>query len=231
MSDSNPTSDLVMMFTDKNGAPVWAESTLSVLTTDPFMAGFIAAPTPSDYSNFFEIQSFNFSMVLSPEDKGTGALSQKGPTSGANGMAPAAQDQFSAWRSATLAQAKDMPFPIEFDNFSFTRVIDGASPGLFAACCNQESFRHAALVRRAAVGALGGAQQNSVGFLRIDFRHVLLTAINWSDGDLVTESVTFICKAMRIRYSRQRPDGQLLPTAEAEWDQQKDGPGNTGGAT
>ena len=230
MSDSSK-SDMVMMFVDKSGAPVWAESTLGVLPGDPLMKGFTAIQSYDDYSSFFEVSTFSFSVALNPQDQGTGALSQQTQTASPSGSAPAAQDQFSAWRSASASDYKSIHFPLEFDSFSFSRVIDGASPIFFAACCNQESFRHVALVKRAAVGMLGGSRMQSVGFLRLDFRDVLLTGINWDDGDLVTESCTFICKAMKVRYSRQMADGQMLPSVEANWDQQKDGSANTSGAT
>lgn len=220
-------SDMVMMFIDRSGSPVWAESTLSVLTSDKLMDGFIAAPTLADYSGFFEISSFNFALQLSPQDQGTSKLSQAAQS--ASGSAPAVQDQFSAWRSASPDQVASMRFPLDFDSFSFSRVIDGASPIFFAACCNQESFLSAALVKRVAVGSVSGSDQQSMGYLRLDFRDVLLTSINWDDGDLVTESCSFICKAMRIRYAPQSPSGAPLPTVEVNWDQKKDGSASAGG--
>ena len=70
----------------------------------------------------------------------------------------------------------------------------------------------------------GGIDRMSVGYLRIDFRDVLLTGLAWDDGDMVTERITFICKAMRLRYKPQRADGSLAsPAPDAVWDQMKDG--------
>ncbi len=220
-------SDVVMKFVMKGSNPVWAESTLDVLKSDPFMEGFTAVSDYDDYSNFFEVTSFNFTIQVKPQDQGVGALSRQGVgPAAAAAPAGAAQDQFSRWRSATRDEYKKIRFPIEFDTFTFTRMIDGASPSFFSACCNQESFESAALVKRVASGLRGGAARESVGFLRIDFRDVLLTGLAWDDGDMITERCTFICKAMRVRYRQQQPDSGLLPATEAVWDQQKDGQAN-----
>ncbi len=58
-----------------------------------------------------------------------------------------------------------------------------------------------------------------MGFLRFDFRDVLMTGIDWDDGDLVSESCTFICRAMRVRYKQQSVTGELPPkhSAQAVW--------------
>lgn len=222
MSDK-PTSDIVMRFVDKNGRPVWAESALGVLKDDPFMEGFDPISSYDDYSNFFEVTTFSFTVAVKPKDEAVSTLSQAPRGSLTSGRSPASTDQFSRWRSATDEDYKKLKFPIEFDEFSFSRVIDGASPAFFSACCNQESFRSATLVRRIATGTRGGAQRQAAGFLRLEFKDVLLTGINWDDGELVTESVTFICKALRVRYRQQTADAGLKKETEAVWDQNRDG--------
>jgi type VI protein secretion system component Hcp len=225
-------SDIVMRFVMKGGGPVWAESTLDVLKEDPLMHGFKPISSYDDYSNFFEVTSFSFAVAVKPKEEGVGALSRGTGTHGANGgNAPAAQDQFSRWRSATEEEYRKIRFPLEFDTFTFTRVIDGASPTFFSACCNQESFESAALVKRVASGVRGGTSRESFGYLRLDFKDVLFTGISWDDGDLVTERCTFICKAMRVRYRQQKADSSLLPAIETVWDQQKDGRADAAGGS
>jgi type VI protein secretion system component Hcp len=213
-------SDIVMMFVDNSGTAVLAESTLDVLKGDPFMAAALIGSTTmprfeaitdyNDYSNFFEVKSFNFNIKLNPRDDSQSKLSGASKSGGAHVVA----DQFSRWRSASNDEVKNIPLPVDFDNFTFTRVIDGASPRFFDACCNQLSFQGAALVKRVAVGgASSTAVQRSVGFLRFDFRDVMLTSVDWDDGDLVTESCTFICKAMRVRYRQQGASGEFKDQA------------------
>jgi type VI protein secretion system component Hcp len=229
MSDTTSKTDILMMFVDRDGGTIWAESTLDVFKGDPLVKGFNAIDDYNDYSNFFEISSFNFSMALNPTDQGTSTLTQASTAMGS--ASPVAQDQFSSWRSANKYD-KPIPYPVEFDTFSFTRVIDAASPIFFHHCTHQHSFRHASLVKRVAVGSAGGKSQQSVGYMRIDFRDVLLTGINWDDGDLVTESVTFICKAMRIRYAKQKDSGGVETSpVEVTWDEAKDGSANSSGAS
>ncbi len=211
---SDTTADIVMKFVYKDNSPVLSESTLDALDSDEMMKDFKPITDYNDYSNFFEVTSFNFTAALRPRDQGVGAFNQQ---QAATGRAPAATDQFFLWRSAGDPEYKSITFPSVIDSFSFTRVIDGASPIFFGACCNQVSFRSAALVRRFGSGLGGGAQRQSAGFLRMDFKDVLLISVNWSDGALVTESCTFICKAMRLRYRQQNPDSSLLPSIEAFW--------------
>ena len=223
-----------MMFTNKDNSPVLAESTLGVLKGDPLMENFESIKRYSDYSNFFEVTDFSFSVALKPQDEGVGALSQhasQANSGGGGGRAPAANDQFSRWRSAKNDEYKKIRFPIEFDVFNFERVIDGASPLFFSACCNQESFKSAVLVKRVSTGLHGGGERQSEGFLRLEFRDVFLTGIDWDDGDLVKEKITFICKAMRMRYRQQTMAGGFGAEIETIWDQDKDGTSNTSKTT
>ena len=65
------------------------------------------------------------------------------------------------------------------------------------------------LVKRISQGDQGGVARPSAAYLRIDFTKVLITGINWDDGDLVTESCEFICQGMKISYRRQKTDGTV----------------------
>ena len=158
-------ADMVMKFVMKGGGPVWGESTLDVLKEDPLMHGFKAISSYDDYSNFFEVTAFSFAVQVKPHEEGVGALSRNTGAHGANGgRAAAAQDQFSRWRSATEDEYKKIHFPLEFDTFTFSRVIDGASPTFFSACCNQESFERASLVKR---GLERRARRNVAAIVRV----------------------------------------------------------------
>ena len=108
---------------------------------------------------------------------------------------------------------------MEFNAFSFTRLLDAASMPFFNCCCNSVSFKSAALVKRLSVGVVGDNRMRPMGFLRFDFRDVLLTGVNWDDGDLVSESCTFICRAMRVRYKQQDVKGTVPSkwTSQAVW--------------
>jgi len=67
--------------------------------------------------------------------------------------------------------------------FSFTRMIDRASPLLFENCANSISFASATLVKRKVTGQTLALQ----AFLRMDFKDVLIVGISWDDGDILKE--------------------------------------------
>jgi type VI protein secretion system component Hcp len=230
MADA-PKSDLVMKFVLKApgsgspgqpGGPVYAEAVIDVVKSDEFMKGF----TPADYqyySNFFEVQTFDFSIAVKPEDESTGpgaAATQGMPTVG---PPAAAKDQYSRWRSAKEGEYEKIFYPIDFETFTFTRIIDSASPIFFQACCTQQTFYSATLVKCVASVRSNDQVRMALGYLRFDFKDVLLTGFSWSDGELVTETCTFICKSMKIRYKAQSADSALKAAIEIDWDQQRDG--------
>ena len=232
MSDK-VTYDIVMLFQDKDGNPVLAESALGVLKEDRFMDGFnpIGDRNYDEYSNFFEVKTFNFKLSVKPDDQEVGALAGRGGAADAKhvsypGRAPAAGDQFSRWRSAKDNEYKDISFPILFDEFTFTRIIDGASPIFFSSCLNQKDFKKAILVRRVATGLRGGAERMGAGFLRLEFEDIRLISIDWDDGELVEETVTFICKDFRVKYRQQQADSKLLKASESHWNQTRNGMAN-----
>lgn len=200
-------ADLLMKFTDKGGNPVWAECRLDVSEGDTFMKDFDATSTSEEYSPYFEVKSFDFAIAVRPQDKGVGAISKQAASAG--GRASAASDEFLRWRSAKEEEYQDIHFPVEFNAFSFSRLLDAASMPFFTACCNSASFKSATLVKRVSVGTAEGNAVRPMAFLRFEFRDVLLTGVNWDDGELVTEKCTFICRAMRVQYKQQDANGSL----------------------
>lgn len=219
--------DIAMKFSDEHGFPVYAESTLAVHPDDKLMEGFKAITDYHQYSNFFEVQSFDFSMSLEPEE--AAAEKEKAAASSSakkrpEGSSAASGDPFQRWRSAKDDdEARKMKFKLNFDSFRFTRVIDGASPSFFQYCSRQTSFKDAALVKRVAIGMTGGHQRQSLTFLRFDFKDVLLKSVKWNDGELVTETCEFVCNSLTFKYRQQKASGELSsPTKETKWDRNLD---------
>jgi type VI protein secretion system component Hcp len=64
--------------------------------------------------------------------------------------------------------------------------------------------------------ALTGLQ----GYFRIDFTDVLLTDLDWDDGDTIKETAKFVCRQIQIQYRKQNWDGRLSPAATASFDYQ-----------
>lgn len=200
-------ADLMMSFRPTAGSYVEAESTLDVASTDNFLSDYETAPSQAYYSSFFEVASFDFTMNVKSKDDAVGALSRQ-PQAVTGRPSPQAE-AFSRWRSAKEDEYRKIHYPVEFNEFRFSRLIDAASPTFFQACCNSTSFHSAALVKRVLIGEAGSTEVRARGYLRFDFRGVLLTGVDWSDGDLVQEQCTFICRAMRLRYKQQLVTGTL----------------------
>ena len=241
---SDQKSDMCMMFVLK-GNPVSAECALDKFPDDDLMTEFEPA-TYEDYSNFFEVSSFDFGISVEDDEAAKGAQTAHSPlsTQATKNTGPS-KGSFASWRSATQDQLKDLDYPVKVDDFNFTRLIDAASPVFFQKCCEAASFDKVILVKRISTGATGGGSslldlqvnigplQLSIGgasggsrppqaYLRIEFTEVLITKINWTDGDAMQESCTFICKNFKIKYKQQKDDGTLSGVVSpAEWDQTK----------
>jgi type VI protein secretion system component Hcp len=235
--------DIAMKFVAKGGVTVWAESALQKAPEDPFMKDFNPITSYQDYSNFFEVQTFDFAMNVEPEDAASGNLnrgvgaaggparqihpvaqpSQSGASGGAGAKSAKGSDPFQRWRSATDVEARKIKFKLSFDSFRFTRVIDGASPIFFHYCSRQKPFDSAAVVKRVSTGLTSGTQRLSQAFMRIDFKDVLLKSVKWSDGELVTESCEFVCSSLKFRYRQQNYDGGFEnETDPAVWNRTTD---------
>ncbi len=199
-------TDLVMKFS-LNGQAVWAESMLDVPPSDRLMKDFRPAADAKKYSNFFEVSSFDMGLALKEADN---------PVANGKEAAPAKKTAFARWRSAAPNEYKSIFYPLEFESFSFSRIVDAASPIFFQACCTSQSFDSAVLVKRLSQG--GGKDRPTMAYLRIEFTKVLITGLSWDDGELVKEKCDFICQGMKLTYKQQGADGLIgTSSTEATW--------------
>lgn len=205
MADA-PKTDTVMKFQLK-GNPVFAECTLDVTKGDDLMDGFrpALAGVRGSYANFFEVHDFDFNMSIKEGDNNK---ESPGP-----GISPG---PFARWRSATPTEYKDIKYPVEFDKFSFKKTVDRASPIFFENCCKSITFDSATVVKRLSQGG----DRPSLGFMRMDFTTVLLTGLDWSDGELIKESCDFICQKLKITLRTPAIDGTISSAGEIvmTWD-------------
>lgn len=212
-------TDLVMRFVKTGGGSVPAECQLTKDPDDKFMTTFTPAGE-NGVSNFFEITKFDFGMKVKDEDASKKNLSD---TKKKEDMTMADFDEknakvkgsFVSWRSATEDEVKDgkIPLPLEFENFSFTKIVDCSSPVFFESCLLSRNFLSATMVKRVSVGY----DRPPVGFLKMTFDQVLITGVSWNDGALINETCKFICRGFTIEYREQRPDGSLLGPTSADW--------------
>lgn len=226
MADEHKT-DILMLFKLKDGTGVDAECALGKMNGDDFMDEF-EPQSYQDYSNYFQVKTFNYHFELEEADASTGSGEQTSVPTHKAGPAAAppppptkpapsnVKGAFASWRAATDAEAEKMLFKLDFPPFEFERVIDAASPIFFDHCTKSKSFRSAILVKRKSFSR--DADTNAPqAYLRIDFTYPLIVGVNWDDGDLTTEKVQFICQKFKVQYKQQRPDGTMLAAVEAEW--------------
>lgn len=105
-----------------------------------------------------------------------------------------------------------------FEPFSVTRKIDRASPLLFEMSCSGTTFQRVTLALRKGTGDGKSGQT----FLRFDFKMVGVKSMTWSHGDEApTEEIAFEYGAVAMRYSPQKPNGELMPAIPGGWNRIK----------
>jgi type VI protein secretion system component Hcp len=198
-------SDLLMKLVTTGGQGIAAGATSTLVKDDKLLADFWAG-------KFFEVEDFGLGLELN--DFETAGTANTGQTQ----QAAVQLGKFASWRDLrkTTAQIQEISFPVDMEPFSFTRLIDRASPLLFENCANSISFASATLVKRKVTGQKLALQ----AFLRMDFKDVLIVGISWDDGDIIKEKCKFICRGVTVQYRRQASDGTLAAPASAEWEQQ-----------
>ena len=93
-------------------------------------------------------------------------------------------------------------YPAELQSIKISRTVDIGSIRLFQSVIDSSDYDSVSVVKRRSTGVKFGGEV----FLRLDFNHVLVTTINWSDGDEIEESFEFICRSLTIRYKPALPN-------------------------
>jgi type VI secretion system secreted protein Hcp len=106
----------------------------------------------------------------------------------------------------------------QFKDFSFTMLINKASPHLFIACASGKHFTSASLtIRRAAKGELE--------YLTIRFDDVIVTSFaEVGGGEAPEEAVSLGFRRIELEYRQQTPQGTLGAPVKAGWDLSKNQP-------
>jgi type VI protein secretion system component Hcp len=216
------TTDLLMFFQPETGGLIPGESRAVVNLDDQEMVEGFA---PGFY---FNIEDFNTSLqVEDTEESKTADPTGKAATGGQRGPKRAGAGEFLRWRSATDAELKALlntnPRPgykSNIQDYTFTRQLDLASPIFFEACLNSRYFTRAVLIKRRGIGEPGGGGQwMQEAVLRLEFAYVLITALDWDDGDLVSEKCTFSFRKVTMKYRTLGLDGTLGKVQSANWAQ------------
>lgn len=214
---SNDGNDTLMRMVISGTDAVAAECQTEVSTDDDAYVW--------DYYNgqFFEVDSFRFNLKVTDKfdqggDKtgGTSTNSSAGSTSAGTGArqgglttrtAPLNAKEkadvpgivFPKWKSAKPDDITKMmlktPYPIEMGEISIERTYDKASPVLFDYCCNSKTFESCSLIKRKDIG-----DKFLRGFLRIDFFEVLVTSVEWKNGEVMKETFNFVFRRLKVQY-------------------------------
>lgn len=199
--------------------------------TDPLMLDF-------EPGYYFEVDSFDFGVsVLDSDDAESSGLEEGSGERGNNDnyiggpRRGAAADQKGGGKRGKPAKRRrqfkkfiDMPtgrvgddldFSIDIDAVKFTRQMDKASPIFFKHCVKKKPFKQVTLVKRKMTGNRGFHET----FLRMDFFAVLLTKVEWDDGDeYVKETCQFIFRKVHVQYKPQAEHGALGKPIFADWE-------------
>ncbi len=104
----------------------------------------------------------------------------------------------------------------KFEPFRVTKNIDSASPNLFYTCCVGGHYKELNLfVRRAG----GTPSQSGQTYLQIGFKLVMVSNIQWSNGEVPTETISFDYGALQFKYTAQKQTGGLGEAATTQWSQ------------
>ena len=124
--------------------------------------------------------------------------------------------------AAGLKDGNTPKFKSDLEKVSISKYFDITSLWLFYYCNQRITLDSVVIVRRKAVAfkePLGTRVSHPVrGYLRFDFKDVLITDVDWSEDDVIKESVQFICRKLDISYYTEEDDGYLAANADdAHW--------------
>ena len=192
--------DLLMMFSLNGIQGIPASCSTEIDDGDKLNRQFVAG-------RYFEVTDFSLGLTL--QDKESTAAN-----------ANVSRRPFEDWRamvSAKDSRTSDGLFICKPEPCSVTRLIDVASPVLFEHCARRQKFEKAIIIKRSNTGRSAGA----VTFLRLEFGDVLITSLDWSEGDVVKESCRFTYKKLKLTYARRKGDGSAGESSGCEWPKPK----------
>lgn len=118
----------------------------------------------------------------------------------------------------------DLDYDIDVHPFSFSRQLDMASPIFLEHCAGVVPFAKATLVKRKFTGNLGFHES----YLRMIFTDVLLTGVEWDDGEVIKEKCSFVYRKIEVAYRPQKQDGSLDKEVPGVWQAKRKTQGSEG---
>ena len=191
-------SEILMMLVQQSGEAIAAECQATLNPPDDLMKGFVDG-------KYFQIEDFGFGVGLNDSEAGEGAKPPK--------ESGTPQVKYGKWRSESAGRAGSTQYQLDVEPVSFSRLMDKASPTLFEACCQSTTLKSGAIVRRVSVGGDGGAK----AYLRFDFTDLLITELDWEEGETIKEKYKFVCRAVTMQFKPQSSDAVLGAAVSGTW--------------
>lgn len=218
--------DILMTFIMTSGSGVDAESSSIWDYSDTDMMG--------DFQDgcVFDVNDFKFSADLRDSEgkdgRGSGSTGRGGGTNalhnlpGRNNNNANNQKEDSSRRSGGFAgylqTGNSRQYPADVKEITVTKQLESASVTLLQNCLNSVPFKKAVLVKR----KFTGNGQFHEAFLKLEFTEPLITGVDWDQGDVIKETVKFICRGVTVVYRPQSDDGTLDPVGnQMTWTPQR----------
>ena len=62
-----------------------------------------------------------------------------------------------------------------------------------------------------------GQDSGPKAYLRIDFTDLLITELDWDEGEVIKEKYKFVCRGVKMQYKPQASDGTLGSAVPGIW--------------
>lgn len=220
MADGDST-DLLMVVKPKGADPLAGEARARFDKSDNMMLGF----TSNNGINLFaEAEEFTFGAGVEddaePMEKAVERLAEQMQSGGGTWSAQTTKDgqpvkpksggkrvKYKRFFQGGASGPNGLGYDVVLDDVTITRRMDQMSVKLLELCLQQREIENIILVKRKAVG--GQREYNQQPFLRIQFSGVLITAIDWDDGDVIKEKLKFVYRSVTSSFKVQNDDGTL----------------------
>jgi len=109
---------------------------------------------------------------------------------------------------------------VDISSVSLQKMLDVASPYMFASCCAGTHIATGNMIVREATGATTGPQI----YFQYDFTECFIDSISWggaAGGGKPSESLSLSAKSIMVTYWPQNGDGTLGTQIPKGWDQNK----------
>ena len=93
---------------------------------------------------------------------------------------------------------------VDLSSLSLQKIVDKSSPKLFLACCQGDHIAEAKLTVREAGG------KTPVEYYVLELKEIFVDSISWggaSGGGKPSESVSFSCEEIKLKYTEQTEKG------------------------